>query len=151
MIRRPPRSTLFPYTTLFRSRCSHPAGMRWRCGWRCCRWRSACWGCWPPSCWCGACAACSAADMLHVSVLRRRPGFCLEATFAAPTPGIIALFGRSGSGKSTLVNIISGLLAPDAGEVRLDDEVLTDSRAGIAVAVERRRIGYVVQDARLLP
>src|SRR5260221_8669029 len=25
MIRRPPRSTLFPYTTLFRSRCNHPA------------------------------------------------------------------------------------------------------------------------------
>src|SRR2546426_7946985 len=25
MIRRPPRSTLFPYTTLFRSRCSSPA------------------------------------------------------------------------------------------------------------------------------
>src|SRR2546426_5520685 len=24
MIRRPPRSTLFPYTTLFRSRCSQP-------------------------------------------------------------------------------------------------------------------------------
>src|SRR5437588_2714724 len=24
MIRRPPRSTLFPYTTLFRSRCGHP-------------------------------------------------------------------------------------------------------------------------------
>src|SRR2546421_7555177 len=26
MIRRPPRSTLFPYTTLFRSRCSRPRG-----------------------------------------------------------------------------------------------------------------------------
>src|SRR2546430_12026987 len=26
MIRRPPRSTLFPYTTLFRSRCGHDAG-----------------------------------------------------------------------------------------------------------------------------
>src|SRR5258708_19758086 len=26
MIRRPPRSTLFPYTTLFRSRCQGPAG-----------------------------------------------------------------------------------------------------------------------------
>src|SRR2546427_6404115 len=25
MIRRPPRSTLFPYTTLFRSRAAHPA------------------------------------------------------------------------------------------------------------------------------
>src|SRR3989442_2432378 len=28
MIRRPPRSTLFPYTTLFRSRPSSPAGCR---------------------------------------------------------------------------------------------------------------------------
>src|SRR5258708_16774538 len=28
MIRRPPRSTLFPYTTLFRSWCSAPAGDR---------------------------------------------------------------------------------------------------------------------------
>src|SRR5256712_3796882 len=28
MIRRPPRSTLFPYTTLFRSRPRHPAGDR---------------------------------------------------------------------------------------------------------------------------
>src|SRR2546430_7145448 len=26
MIRRPPRSTLFPYTTLFRSRCRHDRG-----------------------------------------------------------------------------------------------------------------------------
>src|SRR5260370_21307059 len=26
MIRRPPRSTLFPYTTLFRSRCAFPDG-----------------------------------------------------------------------------------------------------------------------------
>src|SRR3712207_7711972 len=28
MIRRPPRSTLFPYTTLFRSARPHPAGRR---------------------------------------------------------------------------------------------------------------------------
>src|SRR2546422_3805122 len=51
MIRRPPRSTLFPYTTLFRSRCASPtawrsrratpisratsAPRRWRCGAAC--------------------------------------------------------------------------------------------------------------------
>ncbi len=89
--------------------------------------------------------------MLQVSVLRKRPGFSLEATFAAPTPGIIALFGRSGGGKTTLINIISGLSAADAGDIRLDDEVLTDTRAGVAVPVERRRIGYVFQDPRLFP
>ena len=128
--------------------------MRWRCGSRCCRSCSGSWDCWPRSCWCGACGAtrCWAAGMLRVS---RSPtsaaGFALQAAFAAPTPGVIALFGRSGSGKTTLVNIISGLLAPDAGEVRLDDEVLTDTRRGIAVPVERRRIGYVFQDARLFP
>ena len=83
--------------------------------------------------------------MLQVSVVRKRPGFSLEATFAAPTPGVIALFGRSGSGKTTLVNIISGLSAPDAGDIRLDEDVLTD------IPVERRRIGYVFQDARLFP
>src|SRR5258708_18655677 len=31
MIRRPPRSTLFPYTTLFRSICARIAGQRGRC------------------------------------------------------------------------------------------------------------------------
>jgi molybdate transport system ATP-binding protein len=92
-----------------------------------------------------------AADVLEVSVLKQLPGFRLDATFTAPTPGVIALFGRSGSGKSTLTNIICGLLAPDAGAVRLDGEVLSDARAGIAVPVERRRIGYVFQDPRLFP
>lgn len=90
-------------------------------------------------------------SVLQVAVVRKRAGFGLEASFAAPTPGIIAIFGRSGSGKTTLVNVISGLLAPDSGEVRLNGEVLTDTRAGIAVPVERRRIGYVFQDARLFP
>jgi molybdate transport system ATP-binding protein len=89
--------------------------------------------------------------VLEVSVLKQLQGFRLEATFTAPTPGIIALFGRSGSGKSTLTNLISGLLTPDAGAVSLDGERLTDVRRGIVVPVERRRIGYVFQDPRLFP
>ena len=84
-------------------------------------------------------------------MLKQLPGFRLDATLTAPTPGVIALFGRSGSGKSTLTNVISGLLAPDVGTVTLDGERLTDMRQGIVVPVERRRIGYVFQDARLFP
>lgn len=89
--------------------------------------------------------------MLQVSVTKRRAEFCLTAEFAAPTPGVIALFGRSGSGKTTLVNIISGLLGADTAEIQLDEDVLTDTRAGILVPPERRRIGYVFQEARLFP
>jgi molybdate transport system ATP-binding protein len=89
--------------------------------------------------------------MLRLSVLKRRGDFTLQAAFAAPTPGITALFGRSGSGKTTLVDIISGLLSPDEGEVRLGETLLTDTRRAVSVPVERRRIGYVFQDPRLFP
>ena len=58
-------------------------------------------------------------------MLKQLPGFRLDATLTAPTPGVIALFGRSGSCKSTLTNVISGLLTPDAGAVSLDGERLT--------------------------
>jgi molybdate transport system ATP-binding protein len=89
--------------------------------------------------------------MLRVSAIKRRDGFTLEAQFEAPTPGVVALFGRSGCGKTTLINLISGLLAPDEGKIQLDDTILTDTRAGASVPVEERRIGYVFQDARLFP
>ena len=89
--------------------------------------------------------------MLSVDVSHRQGAFALQARFSAPTPGVIALFGRSGSGKSTLVNIVSGLLSPDAGTVRLDEETLTDTASGTAVPAEARRMGYVFQDARLFP
>lgn len=83
--------------------------------------------------------------MLTVKVAKRRAGFVLNAEFSAPTPGVVALFGRSGCGKTTTVNIMSGLLAADAAHVELDGRVLTD------LPPEQRRIGYVFQDGRLFP
>ncbi len=89
--------------------------------------------------------------MLRVSATKRRGAFVLDAKFELPTPGVVALFGRSGCGKTTLVNVIAGLLAADTGCISLDDGVLLDTRSGIDVPPEKRRIGYVFQDARLFP
>jgi molybdate transport system ATP-binding protein len=89
--------------------------------------------------------------MLKVAVTKQRGTFALRAQFELPTPGVVALFGRSGCGKSTLVNVIAGLLKADAGQVVLDDAVLLDSALHIDVPPERRRIGYVFQDAKLFP
>jgi molybdate transport system ATP-binding protein len=88
---------------------------------------------------------------LRVAVEKRFESFALDVKFDAPTPGIVALFGPSGCGKSTTINIIAGLLMPDRGEVSLDGDVLLDTRRQVALAAERRGIGYVFQDARLFP
>jgi molybdate transport system ATP-binding protein len=63
----------------------------------------------------------------------------------------IGIFGDSGSGKSTIVNLISGLLQPDNGEIFLDDEALFSSQQGINLPPEQRRIAIVFQQAMLFP
>jgi molybdate transport system ATP-binding protein len=88
--------------------------------------------------------------MLEVDLQLLRGAFALHVNFAAPTPGVTALFGRSGCGKTTLVNLIAGLIH-GRGQVSLDGECWLDTVRGIHVSAERRRIGYVFQDARLFP
>lgn len=89
--------------------------------------------------------------MLSVALRKHRDGFTLDVAFDAPTPGVVALFGRSGCGKSTTIDLMAGLLAPDEGHAKLDDSTLLDTRANTHVPAERRRIGYVFQDSRLFP
>ena len=65
--------------------------------------------------------------------------------------GLTALVGPSGAGKTTILNVVAGLVRPDRCLVRLDDEVLADTRAGIWLRPHDRQIGYVFQDPRLFP
>ena len=55
---------------------------------------------------------------------------------------LVCLLGVSGSGKTTLFNIISGLLAPESGQVLLDGEDIT-ARPG--------KVSYMLQKDLLLP
>ncbi len=89
--------------------------------------------------------------MLSVSLRHRVGDFQLDAAFEAPTPGVVALFGRSGCGKTTLVNLLAGLRRADAGQVQVDGENWLDTQHGLDLPTERRGVGYVFQDARLFP
>ncbi|MGR7996228.1 molybdenum ABC transporter ATP-binding protein [Xanthobacter sp. ZOL 2024] len=90
--------------------------------------------------------------MIEIDVsLTRSTGFSLEAHFNAPGMGVTALFGRSGSGKTTIIQVVAGSVKPDKGRIQVGDEVFFDSAKGIDLPIEKRRVGYVFQDARLFP
>lgn len=55
--------------------------------------------------------------------------------FELPRGSVIALIGPNGSGKSTLLNVISGLVEPSTGSVRVD--------------VDPARISYVMQSTKV--
>jgi osmoprotectant transport system ATP-binding protein len=65
---------------------------------------------------------------------------------AVPPGRTLALIGPSGAGKSTLLRLMLGLVAPDAGEVRLGGQPLDPDDAAA-----RRRFGYVIQGGGLFP
>ena len=72
----------------------------------------------------------------------------VSATLVGPA---IAILGPSGSGKTSLLETIAGLRRKASGRIQIDGEVLMDSAAGTFLPPERRRIGYVPQDACLFP
>jgi molybdate transport system ATP-binding protein len=88
---------------------------------------------------------------LKIQVIHQRNAFRLEVAIDAEMPGILALFGRSGCGKTTLSNIVAGLLQADSALIEMEGVVLEDSTRGYRLPAEKRRIGYVFQDARLFP
>ena len=89
--------------------------------------------------------------MIELSVRKRLGQFDFAADLAAPSEGVLALFGRSGAGKTTLVNMLAGLVRPDSGHIAVAGRRLFDSAVGIDLPPERRRIGYVFQEGRLFP
>jgi molybdate transport system ATP-binding protein len=81
----------------------------------------------------------------------RRGGFELDVEIAARPAEVLAVLGPNGAGKSTLLRAAAGLLALDAGTVRLGGRVLDDPAQRVFVPPQRRRIGVVFQDHRLFP
>jgi putative ABC transport system ATP-binding protein len=76
----------------------------------------------------------------------------LRGVNVAVSPGeILAVMGPSGSGKSTLLHCLAGILAPDAGEVRLDGERIDDLGEAARSRLRRTVFGFVFQFGQLVP
>jgi molybdate transport system ATP-binding protein len=89
--------------------------------------------------------------MLAIDIDKRLGDFRLQAALEGPSQGVTVLFGASGAGKSALLSCVAGAHRPDAGRIALDGDILFDSASRVDTPMERRRIGWVFQDARLFP
>jgi len=173
MIRRPPRSTLFPYTTLFRSRPISPASNYPTIA-------------RPATSW----LACAGAALKRRRVARSKfvspPVRITIVTVTMPssqTPPLIradritreyrlgettiravnglslevaagefvALLGSSGSGKSTLLNLLAGLDRPSSGAIHVANRNLADLDSAALARYRRDTVGMVFQSFNLLP
>src|SRR5262249_31183405 len=65
-----------------------------------------------------------------------------DLSFTVEAGQFVTLIGPSGSGKSTVFNLITGLLAPDRGEIYLDGRRI-NGQTGL--------VGYMPQRDLLLP
>jgi len=64
---------------------------------------------------------------------------------------LVVLLGPSGSGKSTLLNILGGLDAPTAGNVRFRDHDLVAAGERELTRFRREHVGFVFQFYNLIP
>ena len=74
----------------------------------------------------------------------------LDIAFVAEA-GRVALYGPSGAGKSLTLQMIAGLIRPDAGRVVVDGVTWFDAASGVNRSPRERGVGYLFQDYALFP
>src|SRR6185437_5276759 len=74
-----------------------------------------------------------------------------DVSFEAAFGEILYVVGPSGSGKTTMLSMISGILRPGSGSVKIEDaDIWSMSRDALA-EFRLHKIGFVFQDYHLFP
>ncbi len=74
-----------------------------------------------------------------------------DVTLRVEVGEFFVLLGPSGSGKTTLLNLLASIDKPDRGVVRVGDVDLGALRGGDAARWRAANVGYVFQQANLVP
>jgi putative ABC transport system ATP-binding protein len=73
------------------------------------------------------------------------------ASLSLAPKDFVALMGPSGSGKTTFLGLMSGLDAPDKGEVRWKGRLIRELSFDEQIELRRNGMGFVFQSFGLLP
>lgn len=88
--------------------------------------------------------------MLEVKIQKKIGEFSLNIDLTTDKEFTV-LLGESGNGKSLTLSSIAGFIKPDTGHIKLDDNYLYYSQTNHFLPPEKRKIGYVMQQAYLFP
>lgn len=86
-----------------------------------------------------------------MNITKKLAHFDLDLDLNCPAGKLLALVGPSGSGKTTAIRLIAGLEKPDHGTISLGRRILCDPDKKIWLPPEKRKLGYVFQEAGLFP
>jgi ABC-type sulfate/molybdate transport systems ATPase subunit len=89
--------------------------------------------------------------MLTAQLEKKLRDFNLKIDLTVNKGEVLVLLGTNGSGKSTVLNLLSGLLVPDHGEINLNGRSMFSSEGSVFCPPEERQIGYVFQNYALFP
>lgn len=90
-------------------------------------------------------------SLLELAVRKQLKSFSLEAEFQLDEGQVLVLFGPSGSGKTVTLKTIAGIVQPDSGFISIAGRPVFDSRSGLNVRLQERRVGYLPQNYALFP
>lgn len=87
---------------------------------------------------------------LRVQITKKLKDFSLKQDFTVGRE-TLGVLGASGAGKSMTLKCIAGLVTPDEGIIVLNGKTLFDSRRGINLPIQQRRVGLLFQNYALFP
>jgi molybdate transport system ATP-binding protein len=93
--------------------------------------------------------------MIDVSIKKQlhaaKGHFELDVDLHIDQGNFVSIYGKSGAGKTSLLKLLSGLMQPESGQIKVKDQIWFDSKKKINLQPQKRNIGFVFQDYALFP
>lgn len=93
--------------------------------------------------------------MIEIDIQKELEGaegkMMLSLNFSLKSGKMLTLYGESGAGKTSTLRLLAGLMQPDSGKIRVNGTVWYNSKKGVNISPQKRKIGYVFQDYALFP